>query len=119
MHNPFVNMEPKIRLGSNVLSGVIQRLVEALDPMSVYLYGSYAYGRPRSDSDIDLLVVVPDNQGSSYQCTVKACKALRGMGLPVEVKVVKRSTFSDRQNWISSVEHDVKQKGLLLYGTAV
>jgi len=106
------------RLRGNVLSGVIQRLVEALDPMSVYLYGSHAYGQPRDDSDIDLLVVVPDDQGSIYQCAVKACRALRGVGLPVEVKVVKRSTFAERQQWLSSVEHDVKQKGLLLYGTA-
>jgi len=39
------------------LAQAIERLRRALSPLAIYLYGSYAYGSPRTDSDIDLLVV--------------------------------------------------------------
>ena len=88
-------------LNQETLDSVIRRLVNALAPVSVYLYGSHAYGQPRVDSDIDLLVVVPDQRGTPYSCSVEACKALRGVGLPVEVKVVTSSKFAERGEWLS------------------
>jgi predicted nucleotidyltransferase len=105
-------------LKQEMLDSVIRRLVKALAPDSVYLYGSHAYGKPQVDSDIDLLVVVPDQRGTPYSCSVEACKALRGVGLPVEVKVVTRSKFMERGGWLSSVEHVVRERGRLLYGAA-
>ena len=37
----------------------VNRLVARFRPMQVILFGSYAYGRPTADSDVDLLVVMP------------------------------------------------------------
>ena len=37
----------------------LQVLVEQFAPEQVILFGSYAYGDPRRDSDIDLMVVKP------------------------------------------------------------
>ncbi len=41
----------------------IQRLCQAIAdqfrPERIILFGSYAYGSPRSDSDVDLLIVMP------------------------------------------------------------
>ncbi|MDW8277214.1 MAG: nucleotidyltransferase domain-containing protein [Anaerolineales bacterium] len=42
---------------AETLPGVIERLVEALNPHKIILFGSYAYGQPTPDSDVDLLVV--------------------------------------------------------------
>ncbi len=36
-----------------------QRLGEEFAPQRVILFGSYAYGRPTRDSDVDLLVIMP------------------------------------------------------------
>ena len=36
-----------------------QRLGEAFSPQRVILFGSYAYGQPTLDSDVDLLVITP------------------------------------------------------------
>lgn len=36
-----------------------QRLSEEFSPHKVILFGSYAYGQPTSDSDVDLLVITP------------------------------------------------------------
>ncbi len=42
---------------AETLPGVIERLVAALNPHKIILFGSYAYGHPTPDSDVDLLVV--------------------------------------------------------------
>jgi predicted nucleotidyltransferase len=36
---------------------IAQRLIESYQPQRIILFGSMAYGEPRDDSDIDLLVV--------------------------------------------------------------
>jgi uncharacterized protein len=40
------------------LPAMLERLVTRLRPHRVVLFGSYAYGRPTPDSDVDLLVVL-------------------------------------------------------------
>ena len=37
---------------------VTSRLVKVYDPLEIYLFGSYAWGTPTDDSDLDLLVVM-------------------------------------------------------------
>ena len=36
---------------------IIQRLKDELNPVKIILFGSYAVGNPREDSDVDLLIV--------------------------------------------------------------
>jgi predicted nucleotidyltransferase len=35
------------------------RIAERFDPEMIILFGSFAYGKPHEDSDVDLLVVMP------------------------------------------------------------
>ena len=42
------------------IARVVRRVVEEVDPLRVVLFGSRAKGNARPDSDIDLLIVVPD-----------------------------------------------------------
>jgi predicted nucleotidyltransferase len=37
----------------------VRALVDRFQPERVILFGSYAYGTPNADSDVDLLVVMP------------------------------------------------------------
>jgi len=41
-----------------VLAEIVHRIVTALHPEKSVLFGSYAYGRPLDDSDVDLLVIL-------------------------------------------------------------
>jgi predicted nucleotidyltransferase len=41
-----------------ILAEIVRRLVAALDPEKIILFGSYAYGSPSSDSDVDMLVIM-------------------------------------------------------------
>lgn len=42
---------------SETLPEVVQRIVDEIQPDKIILFGSYAYGVPTPDSDVDLLVI--------------------------------------------------------------
>jgi predicted nucleotidyltransferase len=37
-------------------------VAERFKPQRIVLFGSYAYGKPTADSDVDLLVIMPHNR---------------------------------------------------------
>ena len=39
------------------LNKIVDKLIEAYQPEKIILFGSYAYGRPDADSDLDLLII--------------------------------------------------------------
>lgn len=43
---------------AETLPGAIERIVSKLKPQKIILFGSYAYGNPTPDSDVDLLVIM-------------------------------------------------------------
>ena len=45
-----------------VLSEVVGKLKNEYNPLKIVLYGSYAYGTPTEDSDIDLFILKDTNK---------------------------------------------------------
>jgi predicted nucleotidyltransferase len=43
------------------IKDLTSQIAREFNPDKIILFGSYAYGSPRSDSDVDLLVVMPFN----------------------------------------------------------
>jgi len=41
------------------IQALSQQTVEQFQPDSIILFGSYAYGTPNEDSDMDLMVIMP------------------------------------------------------------
>ena len=109
------------RIDPVLLEEAVRRIVATLQPERIYLYGSHAYGQPHKDSDVDLLVVVTDRQSHrtattpTHRRAVEAYRALRGLFLPAEIKVVTKAAFERRAQWLSSIERVVEEKGRVLY----
>ena len=40
-----------------VIEEIVRRLITQYSPQKIFLFGSYAYGEPDEDSDIDLLAI--------------------------------------------------------------
>jgi predicted nucleotidyltransferase len=102
-------------LDENLIKEMVDRIVATLHPKAIYLYGSHAYGHPHQDSDVDLCVVVENSDLPSHKRATEAYRALRGLFLPAEIKVVTREEFERRAQWISSIERVVQEKGQVLY----
>lgn len=48
----------RARISRRAIHAVARRIAEQFDPDRIILFGSYAYGQPRPESDVDLLVVL-------------------------------------------------------------
>jgi predicted nucleotidyltransferase len=98
-----------------VLAELVRRLVIALRPERIYLFGSRARGEAGPDSDYDLLVLVPDDAPPERQNNDTAYRALRGTGIAADVIVWKRSDFERRKHVVTSLPATVLREGRLLH----
>lgn len=62
-----------------------QRIAEAFHPEKIILFGSQAYGKPRPDSDVDLLVVMRFEGGYFEQA--HEIRMRLGLSLPIDLLV--------------------------------
>ncbi|MEZ0395977.1 MAG: nucleotidyltransferase domain-containing protein, partial [Anaerolineales bacterium] len=98
---------------AETLPQVVARLVEALQPEKIILFGSYAYGQPTPDSDVDLLVVW-DTHLPPRQRVVEVSRLLYPRPFPVDilVKTPQELETESRENFFL---REILQKGAVLY----
>ncbi len=95
---------------------VARRVAVALNPEKILLFGSYAWGQPDGESDIDLYVIVSDTAEPGYRLARRAYKSLKGVGVPVDV-VIRSLSESQRNSQVTaSLDREVLEKGMVLYG---
>ncbi len=71
---------------SDTLPEAVERIVRALHPERIVLFGSYAYGEPTPDSDVDLLVIVETDRPRSERY-LAVSRLLRPRSFPVDILV--------------------------------
>ena len=104
---PFADKIPFIRslILDSVKPGTIKK---------IYLFGSYAYGKPTKKSDIDLCVVI-GNRLDDLKVYMKIALSLYDNAIiPADILVYKEKEFYDITN-PNSVENTIINKGKLLY----
>jgi len=103
-------------LDKNLLETATKRLVAEFQPEQVWLYGSHAWGNPHDDSDVDLLVVVPDSDETPIRRSQRAHRCLRGLRLPKDVLVETRQEVDRVKELKTSLENIILSRGRRLYG---
>jgi predicted nucleotidyltransferase len=94
---------------------IVRRIVQEFAPSAIYLFGSYAYGQPDADSDLDVLVVVPTDPPPVTEFSQRGYTALRDLNTPVELHFWGERTFTRWATVPASLPHVVKSRGRLLY----
>ena len=98
----------------------IEKLVAAIarefQPQRIILFGSYAYGQPRPDSDVDLLVIKPvaDSPAREALRILERLKPRFG----VDLMVRSQEDLRQRLAWNDPFLHEVTRQGKTLYDTA-
>jgi predicted nucleotidyltransferase len=103
-------------LDESLLETATQRLVAEFRPDQVWLYGSHAWGNPHDDSDVDLLVVVPDSDETPIRRSQRAHRCLRGLRMPKDVLVETRQEVDRVKGVKTSLENALLSRGRRLYG---
>jgi len=107
-------MDSNIQKELNVIKEGILKTVPA---EAIYLFGSYAYGNPDKDSDLDIYVVVPDMDIDLVNLRGDIRMNLRNKkSMPMDLLVGKASVFNRRKQGLT-LENVIARDGVLLYGS--
>jgi len=104
-------------LSAELLDEITKRLAESIQPRRIYLFGSHAAGNADQDSDIDLLIVVPDTNQSRHDLALKGRASLWGLEIPVDLIVCTESQFKRYGNVKNTVMNEALCEGRLVYGS--
>ena len=97
-----------------VIESLVQKIVEAVNPLKIILFGSYAHDNPNQESDIDVLVVMPE--GVHCRRTAQLLyRQIRGLGVPFDVLVSTPSTLEKHKDNIGLIYRTVLQEGKEIY----
>jgi len=92
-------------------------IINAIPVEQIYLFGSYAYGVPHKDSDLDLYVVIRDDVPMrELDAGLQIRMAIdRKKSMPVDIIAKKKSNFMTRLDDIT-LERKVNRDGIRIYG---
>ena len=102
-------------VNKKIIEEVKKRLVKVYDPLKIYIFGSYAWGDPTKDSDLDLLVVVEESDEKSYRRPISGHIALSGVDIPKDLIIYTKKEFEERTGDITTLCYKIKNEGREIY----
>ena len=93
----------------NKLDEIVRRIVDIFHPLRIVLFGSAARGQMGPNSDLDILVVMPD--GTHRRHTAMSLYPLmKGLGIPVDFVVATPSDLEKHKNeWYLVYSHALRE----------
>ena len=99
-----------------LLENVLEQLKAEFQPEEIYLFGSHAWGTPGQDSDIDLMVIVPQSDERPIRRDQRAQRCLGRLLISADVLVRTRPEVNRVREVLGSLTHEVLHKGRKVYG---
>ncbi len=109
---PYRYPSPDIPLSA--IKRFARQIAERFHPEKIVLFGSYAYGKPHEESDVDLLVIMPTSNPIAQSIRIDLAFE-RPFSLDVIVrtpKQIERGLRADDFDWFLK---EVMEKGKVLY----
>lgn len=98
----------------NNLKTVVEKITSNFTTERIILFGSYAYGHPTTDSDIDLMVVMETDE-KPHKRAVPIRKILKGIGLSKDIIVKTSEEFERFKNIVGTIVYPAAHRGKILY----
>ena len=107
-------METGVKPDAELLDELVRRVVQSAHPRRIILFGSAVRGEMGPNSDLDILVVMPD--GTSCREVAKSLyRRLRGLDCAKDILVVQESDIEQHGDNPYLVLHTALQEGKELY----
>lgn len=101
------------RIPQTVIRKLARQIAKQFKPQKIILFGSYARGKPRPESDVDLLVVMDTKLRESQQ----SLEIRRSLGVSFGMDLIVRSPkrLAQRLKMGDSFLGDILKEGKVLY----
>ncbi len=96
------------------LGEVVQRIVKAFNPLRIVLFGSYAWGNPTPDSDVDLLIVMDDSDRPARR-SARVSRVLLDIPFPIDILVRTPEELRYRLRIGDCFIREIMVRGRVLY----
>ena len=88
-------------MNNNELKSELKKLADKIKEITpatkIYLFGSYAYGTPNEDSDIDLCILTDENK-RKLEILREIRRNVGDINYPLDILVYKTDEFNERVN---------------------
>jgi predicted nucleotidyltransferase len=99
----------------SAIQAAAMRIAEHFKPQKIILFGSYAYGKPNEDSDVDYMVLMRGTKSEDRALDIRM--AIK-FDFPVDLLVRSPAVFERRIAMGDFFLMDIKEKGKVLYEAA-
>ena len=90
-----------------------RQVAEQFNPQKIILFGSYAYGKPTEDSDVDILVIM-SFKGRNPEKATEIWMSTKPR-FPIDIMVRKPEELRKRLKMGDIFLHKITEKGKVLY----
>jgi uncharacterized protein len=104
------------RVPKAAIDQVVEQIAQKFKPRKMILFGSHAYGTPKTTSDVDLLIVMETSLPGAQQAVQILHAIDLNFGLDLVVYTPER--LEQRLAWGDSFLHEVVTKGKVVYESA-
>ena len=99
---------------ATTIDRLVKHIVNEVHPLRIILFGSAAKGKFEENSDIDLLVVMPEGV-HRRRIAQMLYRKIRSLGIPFDIIVSTPSDLEKHKNNIGLIYRSVLQEGKELY----
>src|SRR6476661_7560165 len=104
---------PELEITPEAIGAVVRQIVEQFHPEKVILFGSYAYGVPDEDSDVDLLVVM-DVAGNTLRAAARISASI-DHPFPLDITVFEPAQLDASVQRGGVFATEVSTRGIILH----
>jgi len=97
-----------------LIQEIVQKIVAGYAPQKIILFGSYAYGEPREDSDLDFLVIM-DTTLPPMERYVRVRQTIGPLDIPVDVFVLTPGEYEESKDVIGGIAYAPAKYGRIIY----
>jgi len=98
----------------DTLNNIVKKIIEAIHPYRIYLFGSRARGTAREDSDIDLFILA-DMPEERRKRSIRIRRLFPKRDFSLDVLVFRPEEFERQKILTNSISYIVSREGKVLY----
>jgi predicted nucleotidyltransferase len=106
-----------MKVNGQILEKWIVEKLMSLNPVKIILFGSYAYGKPTEDSDLDICVIMEDVKSKLAEMK-DIRERLKELNVAKDILVPSPEEFDFYKNQFGSVFMDIDRRGKILWANS-